>query len=241
MNLRIKGKVYDYPEGWSITIRQFIQLINLFNEHAIDEKLKKGEVDNDLLRFYIQAAGIIYGIPKDIVNNINIDDAPLLFEKVNEYLFIPDKFDAVKKFKFKGKKYHAPTSEENTVGEEIPMSGATFGEYETACTVSMQMNKLKERSIEGLPMLIATLYRPKKWFKREEYNDEVTKERAKEFLDLDMKTAWGCYFFLLTHKHSSTRDTNLYLRLVRRIAQEVSAGTQQESKSQEMGFSTNRE
>lgn len=103
------------------------------------------------------------------------------------------KVTAAPSFNFKGVDYYYPETRE-ILGRPKPLSNTTALEFTEVADLELAAKELQGGKYEVAANIISILCRPN----GEEYNEETSLERAKEFLQLPMSIVWEVFFYILT-------------------------------------------
>ncbi len=172
----------------------------------IENRPEPNKLSTKAIRWQEQLFYCITDVPRSLAKEIEIGiiaKSIALFLKLTAVKPVLEEKMAY--FEFKGTQYYCPFGRKQADGNYIPMAKMTVEEM---CDI-MRLLELNEgnkiASMNKIPLILATLFRPL----GEEYDEEKAAERAEEFLQLPATIAMGAYFFLITRTTSFKGITEL--------------------------------
>jgi len=223
-NVTINGESYAIKSDWcDFTIADAKKLYRVINS-LMPEKLSefynaktqkereavKGSTDDyvkNFPEFYGKMICELSDIPEDIMEMCLAGERLHIYKQLVEHiveglLLIPRDVPPIEGFVRNEVVYSLPLSEEEPGNLKI---GAymTAIEFTEAADLQRFSSELDGGMYERASEVIAILCRPE----GEKYDEDVSRERAKEFEDLTMDICYGVFFSLITSMNTYIQDT----------------------------------
>ncbi|MEK0324443.1 MAG: hypothetical protein QQN63_01960 [Nitrosopumilus sp.] len=219
LNIEVEDKTYQAPEDWHELECGKFQEWSEYAENNMPQVLKDKYFEGkeielteahelECLKWYGQFVNhctglVVKDLPMSTEDGFGVVD---LYHHLFKFLLTPEEPTDLTGFSHNGKAYRRKDKVLDPLGKEIPMKGATYGEYEEQATLVDQFSKLK-KGLNYLHYLTAMIYT----------NEDVLDKRAKDFKTLPMDKVWSGYFFLGTHLTTLTKSLQHYLGEVSKV------------------------
>ena len=225
--LKLNGTTYKAVSDWSdMTISQAAALLSIRmpdtlkdiytqyrnpgnlspeeNKKRIEElevSMSFEDQHKNLPMYFSHVIEALSDIPGDILKKTDINSIKVLYHTymkqfVEGVHFYPlgYQYHDISSFDFRGETYYLPVNRE-IFAEAVPMVDVTALEFCESADLMIHVSTLStQREFSRVANIIAILCRPK----GEEYNETVSLERAKDFLELPMDLCWNVFFSLIT-------------------------------------------
>lgn len=224
--VRIKDTQYRVACDWSdLTIRQAATLCSIpmpeslravydialkptDNEDEKSKKILEAEMDitpedqfKNIPLYFSAVIAAISDIPVEVLEKTDINSIRTIYHNYGKLFvegihYFPAEYlpKQIKCFDFEGECYLLPVSKK-VFGMEVPMVDMTAMEFTESSDLMVHMSKMsKDRDFSRISNMVAIICKKP----GEEYNEEVSLERAERFMDLKMDVCWDVFFSLIT-------------------------------------------
>jgi len=247
ITLTIEDKQYSCPQKWSeITLQKFIELCNveipeklrnLWMSSVKDdareydkafELITIEDTQKHFPEYYGKLMEIISDIPGSVVDRFEGALRERFFNTlIRHYIFsiftltpvelvndemVPYAPDGNESFELNGQKYIYPKALK-LYGEDIPMADEQIVTFAEASDIEVALRYLAEGAVDRFPMLIAIYCRKE----NEPYDENVSIQRAKEFLSLPMSVAWDVFFCIIGLWRKYNKSTQDFLKALHNL------------------------
>ena len=219
-------KTYKLPENWSeIGLLKAQELFKVPVPPKLMEywdcKIKKKDTPNlterDLIKIFPEYYGkilTVFGVPNSVVRKIMWQDRVAFF---NTYLlefvlgmhFSPNFESTSPEFIEYGEKLYFPKSKD-LLDVKLPMAYTTAWEFSEMADLQIYASGLAEGKYDYIANIASVMCRPL----GEEYNEDISLERAEKLKDMKMSDAWEVFFCLIEHSTMQLNHDQMYLKEV---------------------------
>lgn len=224
--VKVNGQEYRVASDWKdITIADVAKVLSIqmpdslkavytaaanregLPEEQLDMKIKEAESAisfddqyKSIPRYFSKVLGALSDIPGDVLKKTSSVTISTIYHKYLQRLVEGVTFQAldyqyrqIEEFEWDGVVYKLPQSRE-VFGVMVPMVSLTALEFTESADMMIHAAHLTQsRDFTKVANLISIVCRPE----GEEYNEEVSLARAKEFLNLPMDIVWDVFFSLI--------------------------------------------
>jgi hypothetical protein len=167
--------------------------------------------ESKLLDFYVDWIELFSDIPRKLLEEVlavkdEENSITFLFTAISKFLGEPTEDDIKPNdtITFRNKDYTLIESAKTAGGIDKLLSGATYKHFAEANALSHLFQNKNYRKWEYIARITAILFRPDP---KEQYNEEIIEQRAKEFGKLSVSEAYKGYFFLSNSLNSLQQST----------------------------------
>lgn len=219
IKITINKKTHRLATEWTdITVKQGIA-INALTLPVDNYKDDAEWVSKDTINYMIDVFCICSDIQRKDIQGVSAGDIKAYFlyyllkfvidlHSIEPISYVPNN---IRSFKFGDKEYFMPESlkVESTV---LPMYNTSAVDFVESSNIMSNIAKLEADGLKHMPYIVAIYCRPA----GEEYNEQVTLERAKEFMNLPMSVVWEVFFCIQTYTQLYVLNTLNYTNEVMR-------------------------
>ena len=199
------GEEIKTPENWSeVTLGFYIDFFDVVEDlnNKLQEEVDELEGDIGIMQIvtrypnhFKKIVALLTGIDERVIDQLSFESLISFWSIASRFLKVP-KQKKITRFKFDNEWYYMPKSKKDILGNEAPMSEATFGDTIEALQIESLDAKIINNKLSALPYQIAIMCRKK----GESYDAEKIRMRAKKFKSLTMDVVWDISFFLTKQK-----------------------------------------
>ena len=219
-------KTYKLPENWSeIGLLKAQELFKLpvppklmeYWKSKIEKKDLPNLTERDLIKIFPEYYGkilTVFGVPNSVVKKIMPLDRSAFF---NAYLlefvlgmhFSPNFESTSPEFIDYGEKLYFPKTKD-LIDVKLPMAYTTAWEFSEMADLQIYASGLAEGKYDYIANIASVMCRPL----GEEYNEDISLERAEKLKDMKMSDAWEVFFCLIELSTMQLNHDQMYLREV---------------------------
>ena len=219
-------KTYKLPENWSeIGLLKAQELFKLpvppklmeYWKSKIEKKDLPNLTERDLIKIFPEYYGkilTVFGVPNSVVKRILPLDRSAFF---NAYLlefvlgmhFSPNFESTNPEFIDYGEKLYFPKTKD-LLDVKLPMAYTTAWEFSEMADLQIYASGLAEGKYDYIANIASVMCRPL----GEEYNEDISLERAEKLKDMKMSDAWEVFFCLIELSTMQLNHDQMYLREV---------------------------
>ena len=213
------GEEISTPDDWSeLTLGTYIKFFDIIEDLNVKLQEEVDEIEGDIGRMNIvirypnhfkKIVRLLTGIEEKVVDSLSFESMVSFWTVATIFLTVP-KRKKLTRFNFEGEWFYLPKSSKDLLNNEAPMAEATFGDTIEALQIESLNKKLIQNKLSALPYQIAILCKKK----REKYDADKVRIRAKKFKNLTMDVVWDISFFL-------TEQNNILLTHILKFSKEV--------------------
>lgn len=183
---------------------------------ALMEITKEEEI-REFPEFYGEVIMMLSDIPKSVIKRVLWRERTRIYDSmclqiVISLLWEPKHITSVKSIQLGSEVLLGP--EDKKILDEVrPMGHSQSVIFTESTDLELFSEEMKGGKYSVWPNIISIVYRPE----GEEYDEDKSLERAEKLKTLDMKTAWGVFFYLKGHVSSSMKSIQI-LEALRKVA-----------------------
>ncbi len=186
-------------------------------EAALMEITKEEEI-REFPEFYGEVIMMLSDIPKSVIKRVLWRERVRIYDRmclqiVISLLWEPKHIKPVKSIQL-GKEILFGPEDKKILDEVRPMGHSQSVTFTESTDLELFSEEMKGGKYSVWPNIISIVYRPE----GEEYDEDKSLKRAEKLKELDMKTAWGVFFYLKEHVNSLTKNIQI-LEALHKVAQ----------------------
>ncbi len=181
------------------------ELIDWYNSVTDEERIKTFPL------FYGKIIELVTTLPKDVIEHIRYSSRETFYKKYCEdFIFgilcfpVNYEYKNITSFEFNDVKYFLPETKE-VLGAQKPFFDRSAIEFTESADLELFSKDFAGGKYEVAANIVSILCRPKAGSVIEPYSEEVSLQRAKDFLNIKMDIIWEVFFCFQKHINLSNQ------------------------------------